>query len=72
MGLVAPSYPQGFVLLIFFYLLKDLIQNLLKLDLNLIDLGNIFLTLLARCNPDFFFCILPFQSCKGELICRKR
>lgn len=45
MGLVAPSYPQGFVLLIFFYLLKDLIQNLLKLDLNLIDLGNIPLTL---------------------------
>lgn len=45
MGFVAPSYPQGFVLLIFFYLLKDLIQNLLKLDLNLIDLGNISLTL---------------------------
>lgn len=45
MGFVASGYPQGFVLLIFFYLLKDLIQNLLKLDLNLINLGNIPLTL---------------------------
>ncbi len=62
MGLVAPSYPQGFVLLIFFYLLKDLIQNLLKLDLNLIDLGNIFLTLLACCNPEFFFLYFTFSK----------
>lgn len=45
MGFVVSGYPQGFVLLIFFYLLKDLIQNLLKLDLNLINLGNISLTL---------------------------
>lgn len=60
MGFVAQGYPQGFVLLIFFYLLKDLIQNLLKLDLNLIDLGNIFLTSLVRCNPDFFFLYFTF------------
>ncbi|GAA0364749.1 hypothetical protein GCM10009132_12140 [Serratia ureilytica] len=46
MGFVVSGYPQGFVLLIFFYLLKDLIQNLLKLDLNLIDLSNILLTYL--------------------------
>ena len=46
MGFVVSCYPQGFVLLIFFYLLKDLIQNLLKLDLNLIDLSNILLTYL--------------------------
>ena len=62
MGFVVSGYPQGFVLLIFFYLLKDLIQNLLKLDLNLIDLGNIFLTSLARCNPDFFFLYFTFSK----------
>lgn len=60
MGFVVSGYPQGFVLLIFFYLLKDLIQNLLKLDLNLIDLGNIFLTSLVPCNPDFFFLYFTF------------
>jgi len=48
-GCVPASYPQGFVLLIFFYLLKDLVQNLLKLDLNLIDLSNILVTFSYCC-----------------------